>query len=181
MSASLLLKPKSLASRPMFIGAATRHARICPRTLIFLLEICLFQSLYVHGVPRWLKLKSSNFELYTSADEKHGRDLILHFEQVRSFFIASMKSPAGAFSPVRIIAFGTDREFTPYKPNEVAAAYYAPGYNSDYIVMKNASSNYYPVVTHEYVHLLVRHSGQRVPLWWNEGLAELYSTMRSYQ
>lgn len=31
---------------------------------------------------------------------------------------------------------------------------------------------------HEYVHLLVRHSGLRLPLWINEGLADLYSSLR---
>jgi tetratricopeptide (TPR) repeat protein len=29
---------------------------------------------------------------------------------------------------------------------------------------------------HEYVHLLVKHSGAELPVWLNEGLAELYST-----
>ena len=31
---------------------------------------------------------------------------------------------------------------------------------------------------HEYVHLVVRHSGLKLPVWFNEGIADVYSTMR---
>ena len=34
----------------------------------------------------------------------------------------------------------------------------------------------YRVVFHEYVHLVLRHAAGNVPVWFNEGTAELYST-----
>ena len=36
---------------------------------------------------QWVKLTSQNFEIYTTASAKSGRDAILYFETVRSFFL----------------------------------------------------------------------------------------------
>ena len=35
-----------------------------------------------------------------------------------------------------------------------------------------------PVAIHEYMHLLVRHSGLKWPIWLNEGFADVYSTLQ---
>ena len=80
--------------------------------------------------------------------------------------------------PVRIVAFHSQKEFDPYRPSEAATAYFHKGSEHDYIVMSNADSGHYQVATHEYTHLLIGQFHGSVPLWLNEGLAELYSTMR---
>jgi tetratricopeptide (TPR) repeat protein len=127
----------------------------------------------------WLKLKSAHFELYTTAGEKKGREAILYFEQVRDFFGKARQGAKPATNaPVRIIAFHSDKEFQPYRINEFATAFYLDGYDRDYIVMRNISQENYPVAVHEFTHLLVKHSGADVPIWLNEGLAELYSTLK---
>ncbi len=131
------------------------------------------------AAEQWIKLKSSHFELYTTAGEKKGREAILYFEQVRDFFgkiLVDKKSPAAA--PVRLIAFRSEKEYKPFQPNESAVAFYLPGYDRDYIVMQSITAENYPVAVHEFIHMLVKHSGIEVPIWFNEGLAELYSTMK---
>jgi tetratricopeptide (TPR) repeat protein len=131
------------------------------------------------AAEQWVKFKSSHFELYTTAGEKKGREAILYFEQVDDFFSKVLaKSKSVAPRPVRIIAFRTEKEYKPFRPNESAAAFYLGGYDRDYIVMQGIASENYPVAVHEFTHLLVRHSGAEVPIWFNEGLAELYSTMK---
>jgi len=128
--------------------------------------------------PRWLKIKSPNFELFTSAGERNGREVARHFEQVRSFFMEAMGLGPKSGPPVRIVVFRSDKEFAPYAPNEFASAYYLGGEDRDYIVMKSASSEYFHVAVHEYIHLLVKHTGIAAPVWFNEGLAELYSNLK---
>src|SRR5690349_8534110 len=133
------------------------------------------------AAEQWLKLKSSHFELYTTAGEKKGREAILYFEQVRDFFSKAnpqSKSTAGWSAPARIIAFRSEKEYKPFWPNETAAAFYVAGYDRDYIVMQSAAPESYPVAVHEFTHLLVKHTGFEVPVWFNEGLAELYSTLK---
>ena len=142
--------------------------------------IGLFAVLSCHSLPaaqQWTKLTSDHFELYTTAGEGRGRDAILRFEQVRSFFLkAGIKDP-GVSGKVRIVGFQSEKEYEPYRPNAVAFAYYLPGFAHDYIVMQQIDRDTYPAAIHEYVHLLVRHSGIELPLWLNEGLADLYSTL----
>ncbi len=125
----------------------------------------------------WLKLTSANFELYTTAGERAGRDLIKHFEQVRSFFTQAFGTHLSAERPARIIVFRNEKEYQPYRPNEFAAAFYQPGAIHDFIVMSSASSEHYPVAIHEFTHMMIHQSGMEVPPWLNEGLAELYSSL----
>jgi Flp pilus assembly protein TadD len=125
----------------------------------------------------WLKIDSANFELYTTAGERAGRDLIRHFEQVRSFFLQAFGSRLAASRPVRLIAFRNEKEYQPYRPNQFSAAFFQPGAVHDFIVMSSASSDSYPVAVHEYTHLMIHQSGMELPPWLNEGLAELYSSL----
>jgi signal recognition particle subunit SEC65 len=114
------------------------------------------------AAPRWLKLNSANFELFTTAGERRGRDAILYFEQVRGLFLKATHSSGGSALPVRIVAFSSDKEYQPYRASEAAAAYAMGGHDRDYIVLSGTGSENYPVAVHEYVHLLMKPVGKRV-------------------
>ena len=153
-----------------------------PRTVRDHAAAAVFAMLLPCAAPaaeQWLKLQSSHFELYTTAGEKKGREAVLYFEQVRDFFQRTRgTSKTLPDTPVRIIAFRSDKEFEPYRFNTAASAFYLEGYDRDYIVMRSISPEYYPVAVHEFTHLLVKHTGAELPVWFNEGLAELYSTLK---
>src|SRR5712692_6176956 len=87
----------------------------------------VFLPSVIPAADQWLKLKSSHFELYTTAGEKKGREAILYFEQVRDFFSKALKQSKPA-APVRIIAFSSEKEYKPFRPNEFASAFYLAGY-----------------------------------------------------
>jgi hypothetical protein len=125
----------------------------------------------------WLAVKSANFELYTTGSERSARDLVRHFEQVRSFFVQAFGGRLSAARPARIIAFRSEKEYQPYRPNDFAAAFYQPGSTHDFIVMSSPARENYPVATHEFTHLMIHQSGMQLPAWLNEGLAELYSSL----
>jgi tetratricopeptide (TPR) repeat protein len=126
----------------------------------------------------WIKLQSPNFELYTSAGARNARDTLKQFERVHSFFLQAFKGPAAKPSPVRLVAFNAAKEYEPFRPNEFAIAYYHQTPERDYIVMSHGGADTFPIAVHEYVYLLVQHSGMKLPPWLNEGLAELYSTLK---
>ncbi|HZU29421.1 MAG TPA: hypothetical protein VFA04_28115 [Bryobacteraceae bacterium] len=130
------------------------------------------------AATQWLRIRSTNFELLTTAGEKRGREAILYFEAVRRFFEQSkLMVRQLPTTPVRIVAFRSQKEYKPYAAKEFAAAYYQPGFQHDYIVMSGIERDDYPAAIHEYVHLLLRHTGVKVPLWFNEGLADMYSSL----
>ena len=153
--------------------------RLCAGRLVTALLCVLagFPALGSEG-PRWLKIQSPNFELFTTAGERNGREVARHFEQVRAFFREAMGLGLKSGPPVRIVVFRSDKEFAPYAPNDFAAAFYLGAEDRDYIVMKSGSSDFFPVAVHEYIHLLVKHSGIAAPVWFSEGLAELYSNLK---
>jgi tetratricopeptide (TPR) repeat protein len=125
-----------------------------------------------------LKITSANFELYTTAGERAGRNLIRHFEQVRSFFLQAFGTGLPEAKPVRIIAFRNEKEYGPYRPSEFATAFFQPGDTHDFIIMSSASTEHYQVAVHEFTHLMVHQGGAGYPPWLNEGLAELFSNLQ---
>jgi tetratricopeptide (TPR) repeat protein len=127
---------------------------------------------------QWLRLTGANFEIFTTGSERDGRDLMKVFEQIRGFFERASPVPLLEQFPVRIIAFGSPEEFRPYSPHALASAYATSNRRTDYIVMQDATPQSYGLAVHEYMHLLVNHSGLRLPLWLNEGWADVYSTLR---
>src|SRR5688572_11127258 len=149
------------------------------RAAILALAICCLpdSAPAAANTDPWLRMKSANFELFTTAGERSGRDLIRHFEQVRSFFAQVFKLQGAASRPPQVIAFRSEKEYEPYRPNQVAAAFFQGGAAHVFIVMQSASSEHYPVAVHEYTHLLIRQSEMQVPVWLNEGIAELYSNL----
>lgn len=131
----------------------------------------------LHSAQQWHKLSSPHFELLTSAGERRGRELILHLEQIRSFFSTATDMKADSPAPARIVLFGSEREYRPYRLNEFASAYYHGSHDRDYIVMHAAATDSISAAVHEFTHLLVARSGVRLPIWLDEGLAEVYSTL----
>ena len=138
--------------------------------------LCLAMS--AKAQDRWTRLNTTHFEMLTNADESKARDVLLHFERVREFFMqASPVRPPGEF-PVRLIVFKDPDEMHIYQPNRGVVAFFAPGPLRDSIVMANPGADTNPIAIHEYVHLVIRHSGLKIPLWLNEGWAEVYSTLK---
>src|SRR5260370_19105208 len=154
-----------------------RH-RICsPGVLVLVLILTGITHRPLRAAEQWVKLTTPHFELYSAAGKKKGREAILYFEQVRSFFLEFSPSKKVPDPPVGLGAFRGEKQYQPYRVSESAFAYYVQGRNRDYIVMQDILSDHYPAVIHEYVHLIIEHSGLKLPIWLNEGLAELYSTL----
>ncbi len=141
-----------------------------------LLSLVAVSSIAAAGQP-WLKATSQNFEVYTAAGEPKAREVILYFEQVRSFFETAVRVPGSAKGRVRIVAFASPAEYAPYQLNATSPAYSGGDATRDVIVMGSVSPDDYPAAIHEYVHVLLK-PVKNVPLWLNEGLAELYSSLR---
>lgn len=121
----------------------------------------------------WIRVNSTNFELYTSSSDRRAREILTYFEQVRGLALKRFPNFLQDPLPVRLIAFSSDKEYKPYKLNGFAAAYYLPDHERDYIVMSNVGEDVFPVAAHEYMHLLVKHAKLNLPVWLNEGFADV--------
>lgn len=144
-------------------------------------SVLLFASIVsAHGQEKWLRLTSAHFEMFTQYGEKQSLEALAHFEQARSFFLQASVSKSASNVPVTIVAFHGPKDYQPYRLNGGAMAFYLGTESHDFIVMQDLESAHYPVAVHEYTHLIVRHAGLNLPLWLNEGLADLYSTLEPH-
>ena len=141
----------------------------------------LFIVLIVSPVARaasWIALSTPNFQLYSTADETEARETLETFEQTRDFFLrVRVATPVSAL-PVTLVTFGTAKEYKPYEFRSFTPAYFISDEQRDYVVMSALADDRNRAAIHEYVHLVVRHSGLQLPVWFNEGIADVYSTMK---
>src|ERR1700704_4181754 len=129
--------------------------------------------------PKWIRMPSGDFEIYSSAGEGDTRRVLQYFERVHSFFDQGTGGPSQKREPVRVIVFGSAKEYEQYRFNAIAIAYYTHIAERDYIVLGSVNDNAFPIAVHEYVHLVAQNVGLKLPPWLSEGMAEVYSTLRT--
>ncbi len=132
----------------------------------------------------WTSIRSNNFYLVGEAGERELRKVALSLEQFRAVFTALFpKAKLSSSVPTRVIVFRNIRDFKPFMPvyqgkTSEVGGYFQPGEDVNYIALTAELRQNYPYATvfHEYVHSLTNENSRALPIWFNEGLAEYYST-----
>jgi len=133
---------------------------------------------------RWIEVRTANFTLFSNASEKTTRLAGSNLEQLRAvlrtlFGGMEFSSPV----PTYIFVFNHPNSLAPYRPRFNGKTRELGGYfnagelaNNVAIVARPSSTDVSSTIYHEYIHYLLRTNQAELPLWLNEGLAELYST-----
>ncbi|MDT4965663.1 MAG: hypothetical protein QOJ64_400 [Acidobacteriota bacterium] len=128
----------------------------------------------------WTSVRSENFFLVGNASEKEIRQVATRLEQFRDVFtrvLSGVKFTSPV--PTTVVVFKSESAYKPFNPGNVAG-YFQPGPDVNYITLtterRNSEDDPYHTIFHEYVHLLVNNTLTTKPVWFNEGLAEYYST-----
>ncbi|HEX8852793.1 MAG TPA: tetratricopeptide repeat protein [Pyrinomonadaceae bacterium] len=160
--------------------------RLIAFSLVVVFGLGALAPAHVSAKDTWMSVRSQNFFLVGNAPEKDIRRVAARLEQFREVFTRlfpniKFNSPR----PTTVIVFKSDGSYKPFKPvvegkiSEVSG-YFQSGEDVNYITLttERASQNPYRTIYHEYVHLLMDNSMSKssVPPWFNEGLAEYYST-----
>jgi tetratricopeptide (TPR) repeat protein len=128
----------------------------------------------------WTSVQSKNFFLIGNGSDKEIRQVAVRLEQFREVFTHLF--PRMKFTtpvPTTVVVFKSESSFRPFKPGPNIAGYFQPGPDVNYISMTTelqGSQDPFNVIFHEYTHLLVNNTMGNAPVWFNEGLAEYYST-----
>ncbi len=138
----------------------------------------IFTILVSPAHAEWVKLTTPHFEMYTTNTRAKAGEALETLEEARQFFNENSPSETMTEMPIRIIAFRSEKEFRPYSSNPGAIAFYQRDHGRDYIVMRDLGPGSYSVAIHEYTHLYLEHHNFHLPLWLNEGLADVYSTLQ---
>ena len=132
----------------------------------------------VRAASRWVKVTGPDFELYTTAGEKQGAETLRFFEQVREFFRLAAPIEGDRTSVLRIVQFEDPAEYERFRPNPSAIAFFASTAEREYVVLGDRAMKDTHAAIHEYFHVVVRRSGLKLPLWLNEGWADVFSSLR---
>jgi len=150
------------------------------RTLISVLAFFLISSVSSAALAKdtWTSVRSKNFLLVGNASEKDIRKVATRLEQFREVFTHLLRgvtfdSPV----PTTVIVFKSRDSYKPFNTGN-NAGYFQKGEDVNYITLTTelSAQNPFSVIYHEYVHLLVDNNNGNVPVWFNEGLAEYYSS-----
>ena len=136
----------------------------------------------VSAKDTWTSVHSKNFLLVGNASEKDIQQVGVRLEQFREVFSRLFtKMNVNSPVPTTVIVFKNDDSYRPFKPNQNTAGYFQPGPDVNYITLRlgkelGSQQDPFNIIFHEYTHLLVKNTTGVVPTWFNEGLAEYYST-----
>jgi tetratricopeptide (TPR) repeat protein len=151
-----------------------------------LLPCCLLFFWTVGGVTAeapWLEVRSPNFIVVSNAGEREGQRVAGQFERIRTVFQKAFRIRVDPGKPVIILAVRDEKalkELLPayweQKDRRHPAGVFQAGQEKHYVAMRVDVSGDQPyhIVYHEYVHMLVNLNFRAIPIWLNEGVAELY-------
>jgi len=142
-------------------------SRICLRLVPFVLGASLMAG-------DWLRLKTTDVEVVTNNGADNAREALSRLIQIRQVLSVTRLA-----RPVRIFIFASAAEYAAFQPNRLhsPAGWYQGGLALDYIVI-DGKQQLSPLVYHEFAHLFQNQTNGQLPLWYNEGFADLYSTLR---
>jgi tetratricopeptide (TPR) repeat protein len=143
-----------------------------------ILLFSLFAFSTVQAKDAWISVRSNNFFLVGNAGEKDLRKVATRLEQFRDVFTRLL--PGAKFEtpvPTTVLVFKSMSSYKPFNSGN-NAGYFQKGEDVNYITLTTelGAQNPYSVIYHEYVHLMVDNTIGNVPTWFNEGLAEYYSS-----
>lgn len=163
-------------------------ARLPTRHIFFLALLCVL--LLSSGPPmqaaepHWIRIDTGHFSVFTDADEKHGREVAVRFEQMREVFIQLlMKDRLNWSQPIEIIALKSDDEFSRVAPTRQDAAiarggFFIPGEDREYFVLNLSVDQSWRAVAYPFAHVLLNYNYPPTHDWFDDGLAEYFSSLR---
>ncbi len=154
------------------------------RALLALSCVVLGSPLLLAADPQWVEVRSPNFSVITDASDKRGRDVALHFEQMRSVFgTLFTKAKVNLSVPLQIVAFRNSKELSQVapifngKPIELAGLFEG-GNDRSFIILDMSVEDPWTTVFHEYAHRLMDgNMSFHVDPWFEEGFAEYFSSI----
>ena len=154
--------------------------------VLFPLTLCLsvlVAAASASTAPRWRQIVAPHFVVIGDASPSAMRGVAEQLEQFRAIFERLLqKARVASPVPTRVYLFANRARFQPYMPvykgkRVDVGGLFLPGRDANAIAMTVEDEQYaLPITYHEYVHFIVDNTLTAVPVWFNEGLAEYYST-----
>lgn len=157
---------------------------------LILLTSARFRLFAVVNEPSpWLEIHSTHFTVITDAGEKKGREVALRFEQMRAVFAGLLgKGRLTQAVPLTILAFKSDKTYYQLAPQRLlqtgeaqpidVPGFFIPGEDQDFIALNLFEEDPWRAVAHDFAHMLLNYNYPPAQGWFDEGLAEYFSSIR---
>lgn len=129
----------------------------------------------------WVRVSTPTFDVLSNAGGEPAAQVAKLGLEIRRALLGAtgavgpMDEGSGVH-PATILVLTPD-EFDKLRPGPGASGFYSAGKDRDYIAIR-AGGDLRPEVFHEYLHLFLNQRGGRLPIWFGEGAAEVFSTAR---
>jgi tetratricopeptide (TPR) repeat protein len=149
-----------------------------------LLGVLLSAGAVASEPPPWLEIRSAHYTVITDAGEKKGKEVALRFEQMRAVFATLLsKERLNEPVPLTIVAFKNDKDYYQSAPLRQGQpidvpGFFLPGEDQNFIVLNLFEEESWRAVAHDFAHLLLNYNYPPVAGWFDEGLAEYFSSIR---
>src|ERR1039457_1933825 len=161
------------------------RTRPIPLSSLLVMLLCVL-TMPAHAAEQspWLEIHSTHFTVITDAGEKKGKEVALRFEQMRAVFaILLMKDRLNEPLPLTILAFKNDKDYCQTAPLHQGQpinvpGFFVPGEDQNFIVLNLFEEESWRAVAHDFAHLLLNYNYPPVQGWFDEGLAEYFSSIR---
>ena len=139
----------------------------------------------VAAAAEWLTLRTRHHQVAGNVSARDLKDVALRIEQFREVIAALNQATIEAAQGISaiVLAFPDERSYRPFMPMAngrrlPVGGLFVAGPRGTYITLNlDAGDEAYRGIYHEYSHYLLRNVFGAAPLWFNEGLAEYYSTL----
>ena len=133
----------------------------------------------------WQRYQAPDFELFSGIDETASRRILLRVERLDAIVKEAFHLEERRPNPVTIYLFPDEASFAGHLPESLrergrTQGYFLAGPDRSVIALSprwDDDAQTRRLIFHEYVHHLSRVAGDHPPLWFSEGIAELFSTM----
>ena len=148
-----------------------------------LIAIVLLACVPADASAKWTRLRSPNFLLVGEATEGRIRRTAERLERFREMLARVLPDAAAVSSaPTVVVVFPDSHAFAPFVPpgrSRDLVGFSVSWEDINYIALNAGRAELADsIVFHEYTHLLMGDTLGDIPLWVNEGLAELYATFQ---
>ncbi len=133
----------------------------------------------------WATARSPHFVVATDAGEKQAREIAARFEALRHIFEKLLSSEKlNSPVPLQILAFRNSKGFSQVgptkdgKPETGVVGVFQTGGDMNFIAIDLSTESGFPIVFHEYAHSVLHANYRHLPLWFDEGLAKYYETIK---
>ena len=160
-----------------------RRIRAIPVSIILITAFLCTDSTAAND-PLWLQVNSTHFTVITDAGDKKGREVAFRFEQMRSVFASLLgKDRLNQSIPLTILALKDDKMYYQVAPVRNGQPIDVPGFfvegeDQNFIVLNVFEEEPWRAVAHDFALMLLGFNYPPVQPWFDEGLAEYFSSIR---